>query len=186
MVSSLTTSIQPPVEAARRQVPIPGVTIYRPATYVVGRGSLTEIFRTSWGLGTMHQWTALTLGTRVVRGPSVHCRHTDAVIALDGVLEIGLRDLRERSPAFLRASRVALSGAEPTLVVIPPGVMHAFYSATVPTLVLVGNTLEFDPDDDIKCCWQDAALDLDEAVVGTQDSRARPLNEVIATLRAFT
>ena len=58
---------------------------------------------------------------------------------------------------------------------VHPGVMHAFYSATEPTVVIVGTTHEYDPDDDIKCRWQDAGLDLDESVVGTIDSRARRL-----------
>jgi dTDP-4-dehydrorhamnose 3,5-epimerase len=185
MVSSVTTSIRPSAEAMDRRVSIPGVTMHRLAMRVDGRGALTEIFRSSWDLGTMHQWTALTLGRRVVRGPSVHRRHTDAVITLDGLLEIGLRDLREQSIAFQQTSRLVLPGTEPTLVVIPPGVMHAFYSPIEPTLVVVGNTREFDPDDDIKCRWQDVALDLDESVVGTQDDRARPLDEVIAALRQF-
>jgi dTDP-4-dehydrorhamnose 3,5-epimerase len=164
-------------------VPIPDVTVHRLTAYVDGRGSVTEIFRSSWG-GTMHQWTALTLGRRVVRGPSVHRRHGDAVIALSGVLQIGLRDLRENSPAFRRAFQLTLSGSEPTLVLIPPGVMHAFYAPSEPALVIVGSTHDYDPDDDIKCRWQDAALDLDASVIGTEDSRARPLDDVIAALRA--
>lgn len=165
------------------RVPIPDVAVHRLTAHVDGRGSVTEIFRSSWGVA-MHQWTALTLGTRVVRGPSVHRTHSDAVIALSGVLQIGLRDLRENSPTFRQAFRLTLPSREPTLVLIPPGVMHAFYAATEPTLVLVGNTHEYDPDDDIKCRWQDAPLDLDESVVGTEDNRARPLDDVITALRA--
>ena len=99
-------------------------------------------------------------------------------------IQIGLRDLREQSPAFRRAFQLTLSGSQPMLVLIPPGVMHAFYAAMEPALVMVGNTHEYDPDDDIKCRWQDAALDLDESVVGTQDDRARPLEDVIKALRA--
>ena len=166
------------------RVPIPDVTVHPLAAHIDGRGSVTEIFRTSWGGLTMHQWTALTLGRRVVRGPSVHRKHFDAVITLAGVLQIGLRDLREQSPAFRRTFQLTLSGSQPVLVLIPPGVMHAFYAATEPTLVIVGNTHEYDPDDDIKCRWQDAALDLDESVVGTEDNRARPLDDVITALRA--
>lgn len=165
------------------RVPIPDVMVHRLTPHVDGRGSVTEIFRSSWAVA-MHQWTALTLGKRVVRGPSVHRRHSDAVIALSGVLQLGLRDLREKSPTFRRAFQMTLSGHQPMLVLIPPGVMHAFYAATEPTLVIVGNTHEYDPDDDIKCRWQDAALDLDESVVGTEDNRARSLDDVITALRA--
>jgi dTDP-4-dehydrorhamnose 3,5-epimerase len=181
----MTTSTESPLEARDPDlVPIPDVKVHQLTAHIDGRGSLTEIFRSSWGVAPMHQWTALTLGKRVVRGPSVHRRHFDTVITLAGVLQIGLRDLREKSPAFRRAFRLTLSSREPTLVLIPPGVMHAFYAATEPSLILVGNTHEYDPDDDIKCRWQDAPLDLDEAVIGTQDNRARPLDDVIAALRA--
>jgi len=180
-----TTSLRCPLEAVD-SLPIPEVTIQPLVAYADDRGSVTEIFRSSRSLGAMHQWTVLMLGARVVRGPSVHRKHTDAVIALAGELEIGLRDLRERSPVFRQPFRLALSPREPVLVWIPPGVMHAFYAATEPALVLVGNTHEYDPDDDIKCRWQDAPLDLDDSVLGTQDDRARPLDEVIAALRALS
>ncbi len=187
MVSPARASLLSPLEATDLALtPIPDLRVHQLTAHNDGRGSVTEIFRGTWGMGAIRQWTALTLGTRVIRGPSVHRRHSDAVIVLAGELQIGLRDLRQRSPAFLRAFRVTLSTCPPALVWIPPGVMHAFYSATEPTLVLVGNTHEYDPDDDIKCRWQDAPLDLDESVVGTRDDRARSLDDVITALRAST
>jgi dTDP-4-dehydrorhamnose 3,5-epimerase len=163
---------------------IPGLTVQPLNAHVDGRGSVTEVFRNSWAPSSMQQWTTFTLEKRVVRGPSVHRRHTDAVIALAGELQLPLCDLREGSPVFRRAFRLTLSGRRPMLVLIPPGVMHAFYAATEPTLVLVGSTHEYDPDDDIRCRWQDADLDLDESVLGTDDDRARPLDDVISALRA--
>jgi len=164
-------------------IPIPGLRVDRLVAHADPRGCVTEIFRDSWGIEAMHQWTALTLERRVVRGPSVHRRHADVVIALSGGLQIGLRDLRDTSPVFRRPFQLSLSDREPMLAVIPPGVMHAFYAPGEPVLVLVGSTHEYDPDDDIKCRWQDAALDLDASVVGTDDSRARALDDVVAALR---
>ena len=181
MVGSITTFIQP--TADRDPVPIPGLEVHSLTAFVDSRGSVTEIFRNTWGIAAIHQWTALTFGARVVRGPSVHRNHSDAVVALSGEIQIGLRDLREDSPAFRRPYRVTLSGLQPLLVVIPPGVMHAFYAAAEPAVVLVGNTHEYDPDDDFKCRWQDVPLDLDDSVIGTQDDRARALDDVIAALR---
>ena len=61
--------------------------VHRLTAHIDGRGSVTEIFRSSWGVMAMHQWTALTLGKGVVRGPSVHRSHSDAVITLAGVLQ---------------------------------------------------------------------------------------------------
>ena len=178
--------VAPSISVDPDGVSIPDVAVRQFTTHVDARGSLTEIFRSSWGGLPIRQWTAMSLGTRVIRGPSVHRRHSDAVIALAGVLQIGLRDLREKSPAFRQTSRVTLHGVQPTVVFIPPGVMHTFYAATEPTLVIVGTTHEYDADDEIRCRWQDAGLDLDESVVGTIESRARSLDDVIAALHSGT
>lgn len=126
----------------------------------------------------------MTLGARVVRGPSVHVQHLDVVIVLSGEMQLGLRDLRESSSAFRRSYQLTLSEREPALVVIPPGVMHTFHAAAGPVLVVVGTTHEYDPHDDIRCRWQDAGMDLDASLIGAEDERARALDEVIAALRA--
>ena len=185
MAGAISISIDAALEAFdARAVPIPGLTIHPLVAHVDRRGVITEIFRSSWGMAGIRQWTALTLASRAMRGPSVHRRHADTVVALAGELQIGLRDLREESPAFRSPRRLTLSARAPAIVVIPPRVLHAFYAAAEPSVVLIGNTHEYDPDDDIKCRWQDAALDLDESVVGAIDQRARSLDEVIAALRA--
>ncbi len=111
----MTTSTESCLEAVDPdRVPIPDVTVHRLTAHVDGRGSVTEIFRSSWGVA-MHQWTVLTLGTRVVRGPSVHRTHSDAVIALSGVLQIGLRDLAiiGRPAVVVDLSTEALAAAAP-------------------------------------------------------------------------
>ena len=176
--------VSPSISVDPNRVSIPDVVVHEFTTHIDARGSLTEIFRSSWGGVPIQQWTAMFLGSRVIRGPSVHRRHSDAVIALTGVLQIGLRDLREKSPTFLQISRVTLHGLQPKVAFIPPGIMHVFYAATEPTLVIVGTTHEYDANDDIKCRWQDAGLDLDESVIGTIDSRARSLDDVIAALHS--
>lgn len=185
MAGSITTSVDAPLAASDVDaVGIPGVVVRPLVAYVDARGFLTEFFRASWGVAAISQWTAMTLGARVVRGPSVHVKHLDAVIVLLGEMQLGLRDLRESSPAFRRSYHWTLSEREPALVVIPPGVMHTFHAPAGPVLVVVGTTHEYDPDDDIRCRWQDAAMDLDASMIGAEDERARVLDDVIATLRA--
>ena len=184
MTGSTTTSVDASLATgAAGAVAIPGLFMHRLVAHVDARGLLAEFFRSSWGMPAISQWTAMTLGERVLRGPSVHVRHLDAVIVLSGAMQIGFRDLRESSPVFRRPYRLTLSGGEPTLVLIPPGVMHTFYAATGPVLVVVGSTHEYVPEDDIRCRWQDAAMDIDMAAIGAQDERAQSLDEVIAALR---
>jgi dTDP-4-dehydrorhamnose 3,5-epimerase-like enzyme len=185
MAGSITTSVDAPrgasdIDAAE----IPGVFVRPLVAHVDARGFLTEFFRASWGVAAISQWTAMTLGARVVRGPSVHAKHLDVVIVPSGEMQLGLRDLREGSPVFRRSYRLTLSEREPALVVIPPGVMHTFHAAAGPVLVVVGTTHEYDPDDDIRGRWQDAGMDLGISTIGAEDERARVLDDVIATLRA--
>ena len=185
MAVPITTLVDAPLAASGvNAVAIPGVVVHPLVAHVDARGFLAEFFRASWGVAAISQWTAMTLVARVVRGPSVHVKHLDVVTVLSGEMQLGLRDLRERSPAFLRVNQLTLSEREPALVAIPPGVMHMFQATTAPVLVVVGTTNEYDPADDIKCRWQDAALDLDESMIGAEDERARPLDDVIAELRA--
>jgi dTDP-4-dehydrorhamnose 3,5-epimerase-like enzyme len=162
---------------------LPGVVLRQLTTHVDERGCLTEFFRDSWGSPSMCQWTALSLGIRTIRGPSVHRKHTDAVAVVAGMMRIGFRDLREKSPMFRRAFELTLAAPQPMLVIIPPGVMHTFYATTQSALVIVGNTHDYDPDDDIKCPWREAGIDIPEGVIGAIDSDAvRPLDEIIAAL----
>jgi dTDP-4-dehydrorhamnose 3,5-epimerase-like enzyme len=185
MAGSITTSVDAPLVASGVDaVAIPGFVVRPLEAHTDARGQLTEFFRASWRLAAISQWTAIALGAGVLRGPSVHVRHFDAVIVLSGEMRLGLRDLRERSPVFRRPYRLTLSDRERVLVVIPPGVMHTFHAANAPALVVVGTTNEYDPADDIKCRWQDAAMDLDASLIGAEDERAHPLDDVIATLRA--
>jgi len=176
----------PPAVSGVEALAIPGVVVHSLVPHADARGVLTEFFRASWKLAAISQWTAMTLGPRIVRGPSVHARHLDVVIVLTGEMRLGLRDLRESSPAFQRAYVLKLSERDPALVVIPPGVMHAFQAASAPLLVVVASTHEYDAEDDIKCRWQDAAmdLDLDSSLIDAEDERPGALDDVIATLRA--
>jgi len=182
-MAGITTSIETAFEIERGAIPIPGLTVHPLVAHADARGVLTEFFRSSWGMETMSQWTAMTLESRVVRGPTVHPRHLDAMVVVSGEMELGLRDLRESSPVFRRPYRLTLRGREPALILIPPGVMHTFLARAEPAVVIVGTTHEYDPDDDIRCRWQDGALDIDGSEIGTDDDRARSLDEVIAALR---
>jgi len=184
MTRSTTTSVDASLAAGDTgAVVIPGLAMHRLVAHVDARGFLTEFFRSSWGIAAISQWTAMTLSERAVRGPSVHVRHLDALIVLSGEMQIGFRDLREGSPVFCRPYRLTLSGCEPTLVLVPPGVMHTFYAATGPVLVVVGSTHEYLPEDDIRCRLQDAGMDIDASTIGAEDGRAQSLDEVIAALR---
>lgn len=187
MAGSMAISVDAPLAASGADaLAIPGVVVHALVPHADARGVLTEFFRASWEVAAISQWTAMTLGRRIVRGPSVHARHLDVVIVLSGEMRLGLRDLRESSPAFRRPYLLSLCEREPALVVIPPGVMHTFHATSAPVLVVVGTTHEYDAEDDIKCRWQDAAmdLDLDSSLIDAEDERTRSLEDVIATLRA--
>src|SRR5262252_4263390 len=103
MAGSMAISVDAPLPASGVDaIAIPGVVVHSLVPHADARGVLTEFFRASWELAAISQWTAMTLGARIVRGPSVHARHLDVVIVLSGEMRLGLRDLRESSPAFRR------------------------------------------------------------------------------------
>jgi dTDP-4-dehydrorhamnose 3,5-epimerase len=138
---------------------IGGVTVrvFEPSADM--RGNLFEIHRDAWGLAPRPvQWDFVTRDANVVQGVHVHCRRWDYVIVLDGEATIGLNDIRRAEPSFGRTMMIEVSGREPTVVTIPPGVAHGICSRTA-LRYLYGLTVAWDgSDDDLGCRYDDPAL----------------------------
>src|SRR3990172_8949166 len=91
------------------------------------RGSLTEIFRESWGFTSPAvQWNLVRSKTRTLRGVHVHLTHLDYWTLVQGYATVGFRDLRTYSPTYGISGELHLYGDVPELIVIPPGVAHGF------------------------------------------------------------
>lgn len=125
------------------------------------RGDLIEMFRQDWpGQPSMKQWNASHNGPNVFRGMHVHPEHTDYMVVLQGMMYLGLVDLRPRSSSSGMRCILPLSGDRPCGVLIPPGILHGFF---VPegNLLVWGMSHGWTPDDEIECRWNDPEIGLD-------------------------
>src|SRR5688572_5738628 len=108
---------------------IPGLRLLDLATHEDDRGCLTELFRKTWApeLDAV-QWNCVRSRAGVLRGVHVHLKHADYLLVVQGSALIGLRDLRPDNDD--NASLIRLNGAQPSAILIPPGVAHGFYFET--------------------------------------------------------
>ncbi len=127
-------------------VPIDGVRFVRTRHVVTRNGFTTEIFRSDWpqiGYDARHvmmnRWDK-----PIVSDWHCHRVQTDHVMVICGRVLIGLYDDREDSPSRGKTMVARSDWVDPQLVVIPPGVFHAFKVLAAPALMLNTVTHTYD------------------------------------------
>jgi dTDP-4-dehydrorhamnose 3,5-epimerase len=123
------------------------------------RGSLSEIHRDEWRLGPRPvQWDFVVSNSNVLRGVHVHCLRWDYIVALEGCGALGLKDLRRDLTSFGRSMLIDVTGGQPTIVTIPPGVAHGIYARGT-FRYLYGLTVAWDgTDENLGCRYDDPEL----------------------------
>ena len=164
-----------------------GVSVRSLQTHHDERGSLTELFRASWGTGIdVVQWNYSESEAGVLRGVHVHVKHADYLIVLRGRASIGLRDLRMGSPSEGLTALVEMQGTKPHALIIPPGVAHGFYFQ-VPSAHLYAVSKYWDPLDELGCHWADPALEINwpeiAPLISARDAALPSLRELVESLR---
>jgi dTDP-4-dehydrorhamnose 3,5-epimerase len=125
------------------------------------RGHLTEVFRAEWESGIEPvQWTVLLNEEGLMRGMDIHVWHDDWQVLVDGRAALGLKDLRRGSPSEGRAELVEMSAQEYRATIIPRGVAHGFYFYER-SVLLVGATGYYHPDDHLPCHYADPELGIE-------------------------
>lgn len=135
-----------------------GVSVRRLTMNRDRRGALTEAFRAEWGTGVEPvQWNVVCSAANVLRGMHVHFLHFDYYVLVEGIAIVAMHDMR--APAATRgpATTMTLSADEMAAIVVPPGVLHGFYSPSG-SIFLVGLTACWDPLDEHGCRWDDPML----------------------------
>jgi dTDP-4-dehydrorhamnose 3,5-epimerase len=163
-----------------------GVELRRLITHADERGNFTELFRDEWRLGAPPaQWNLVWSEPNVLRGVHLHVRHADYVTVAAGELVFALHDARRASPTHRLSTMFRVAHSSKFLIVIPPGVAHAFYSPTGSCHVYAV-THCFDGTDEHGCHWLDPELRLDwpceSPLLSTRDSGAGAYSEMIAVL----
>ena len=126
------------------------------------RGGLSEIHKDDWKLAPRPvQWDLLSTRASVLRGVHVHRLRWDYIIVLDGHGTIGLKDIRRETRSFGRNMVIEVTGDQPTVVTIPPGVAHGILANTA-LRHLYGLTVAWDgSDEELGCRYDDPGLGID-------------------------
>lgn len=111
---------------AEIEVGIPGVVVVALKEHQDGRGRLMELVRDDELPPGMRPAMAYISWTKpgVTRGPHEHADQTDAFVFLDGSYELFLWENRRGRPDA--RTKIAGGVANPCLVIVPPGVVHAY------------------------------------------------------------
>ena len=132
---------------------IRGVLLGRPERFEDDRGWFMEILREDvFGVGFV-QGNHSHSREGVLRGLHYHAKQSDAWYVVSGETRVGLADLRTRTERPL-ATTVEMSGADPKVLYIPPGVAHGFYAVTELDLIY-WVTHYFDNTDEHGIKWDD-------------------------------
>jgi dTDP-4-dehydrorhamnose 3,5-epimerase len=115
----------------------------------------------------------------------VHVQHWDYFVLLEGHISVGLRDLRRGSPTEHATACVEIDAREPTVLVIPPRVLHGFYGRERSVWVY-GLSHYFNPADELGCRWDDPALQIpwrvESPVLSQRDATAPTLAVLLEQL----
>jgi dTDP-4-dehydrorhamnose 3,5-epimerase len=138
---------------------IVGVTVRAFGSIDDIRGGLSEIHRDDWKLAPRPvQWDLINSKANVLRGVHVHRLRWDYIIVIEGTGTIGLKDIRRDRKSFERDMVIEVTGGEPTVVTIPPGVAHGIFANTA-MRHLYGLTEAWDgSDEELGCRYDDPAL----------------------------
>jgi dTDP-4-dehydrorhamnose 3,5-epimerase len=152
----------------RRQRPgaatIDGVLVRDLTVHLDGRGSLTELWSSTWStqgvVRTEHAYQSVT-EYGVVKCWHLHARHTDQFVITRGKAQVSLVDVREDSPTFCQVNALFAGFDRPRLIQIPPGVMHGWKALLPPELIVTNfQSHPYDADDEFKFTWNCVLEDL--------------------------
>ena len=146
------------------------------------RGSLVELFRQEWKVGeTPLQWNLVKSKPNTLRGFHIHLRNYDYLHVSEGVMILGLMDLRVTSPSYESKILIEVNASEPEAIVVPPGVGHGFYFPCA-SIHLYGLSEYWHPDHHLGCYWDDPDLGLNWPIsnprLSAQDRDAPSLAEL--------
>ncbi|MEO1003135.1 MAG: dTDP-4-dehydrorhamnose 3,5-epimerase family protein [Cyanobacteria bacterium J06638_7] len=140
---------------------IDGVRLRSLTNHQDQRGSFAEMYRQEWfsDCPEVVQYQVLTSTAKVMRGVHVHAVHHDYLVTIGGSFLLGLRDMRHFSPSYGKTLALELTSENLTLVYIPPGVAHGFYTPDS-SVILLGVSHYWDPEDELVIRWDDPDLDI--------------------------
>ncbi len=159
-----------------------GVVLRDLTTHSDSRGALTELFRSDWAdLEVPRQWNVVQSVPNTLRGVHVHRDHDDYLIVLEGLMRVGLYDLRHASPTFRQSAIVDMSGRSLQSIFVPRGVAHGFYFKERAVHIYAMTTC-WTPVGELGCIWNDPGLklpwDAEAPILSARDAAAPSLEQL--------
>jgi len=133
--------------------PIRGVVFRESSNIVTARSVVRECYRKDWALHDreIRHIIAVSSWPRQIMGWHKHLIQTDHLFPIKGSFKAVLYDDRDDSPSYRAIHVLQLSDLRPGVLVIPPGIWHAFENLTAePATLLNYFDREFcyeDPDE---------------------------------------
>lgn len=127
-------------------------------TIVDGRGDVIELWSLPWvereGLAVPQHVYQSATDYGVTKCWHLHAVHTDQFTVTRGKLQVVCADVRPDSPTFGQVNSFIMGTQRPTLLMIPPGVMHGWKALSPPETIVVNlQTHPYDPADEFKFPW---------------------------------
>ena len=127
-------------------------------TIVDGRGDVIELWSRPWiesegFIMPAHVYQSAT-DHGVVKCWHLHAVHTDQFTVTRGKLQVVCADVRRDSGTFGQVNSFIMGTQRPTLLMIPPGVMHGWKALSQPETIVVNlQSHVYDPADEFKFPW---------------------------------
>ncbi len=146
---------------------IKGVRIQPMQIWPDDRGYFLEFLRTGQGLAAKYnlehtQISAALTYPGAIKAFHYHLRQTDCWMAIIGMLQVALVDLRRDSPTFGTRNTMYVGGLRPWQVLIPPGIAHGYKVISLDPAILVYATDQFyNPNDEGRIAYNHPGIAYD-------------------------
>jgi dTDP-4-dehydrorhamnose 3,5-epimerase len=131
------------------------------------RGYFLEVARIGQGLSESFpanstQVSAALSYPGTIKAFHFHRRQTDYWVAIQGMLQVALVDLRKHSASFGARNTIYLGALRRWQLLIPPGVAHGYkVIGTDPALLVYMTDRFYSPDDEGRIPWNDPQIQYD-------------------------
>lgn len=153
------------------------------------RGTFAKLFHSDTfqlsGLKfSIHEVLLSSSAKNVLRGMhfQISPKSTAKLVAcLSGDIFDGIVDLRKQSPTYLKTYTTRLSEHDPTMIFIPEGLAHGFYSFQENSTVLYMTSGVFSAEHDAGISWKSVGIDwpVADPIISERDQMLVPLHEFV-------
>jgi dTDP-4-dehydrorhamnose 3,5-epimerase len=149
----------------RDEPTIQGVIRKHLTAHVDGRGDVIELWSAPWmeteGFSMPKHVYQSATDHGVVKSWHLHAVHTDQFAVTRGKLQVVCADVRENSPSYGHVNSFVMGVQRPTLLLIPPGVMHGWKALSQPETIVVNLQTEiYDSSDEFRFPWDCVLTDV--------------------------